>query len=242
MIRRKRISGVTLLELLVALGLSTLLMVALSYAFVAGLGFERAREVRRRADLGQDRLEEQLRFWIEGATIGEEADTTGLTYFIGTLENGDDSLGCDRLTFTSPGLPPSLTDRADVADFETRNTNVGTTGGLAEVSVSTSPVGDTQRSGLFTRTQRPADTDPEQGGFESVMDPNVVSIGFAFWNGTDWATSWDTRSMTPPRLPAAVRVRYRRAGDDETVFHELIVPVPQSDVDASNPVAMDAQT
>jgi len=233
---RRRRSGITLLELLVALGVSAMLLMALGYAFATGLGFERSREERRRADIRIDRLEERLRAWLQGAKIGDAEDASGLTFFVGTSEGGDPTLGCDRLTFTSLGPSPTLTDRADTADFETRNTEQGTRGGLAEASFSMVPVGSTDRTGLFERVQRPADTDPDQGGTESVLDPNVVAIGFMFWDGSEWVAESDTRTSTPPRLPAAIRVRYRLVGESESTFHEMLVPLPQSDVDAQNPV------
>ncbi|MFM7319897.1 MAG: hypothetical protein ACKO5K_00040 [Armatimonadota bacterium] len=235
--RRRRIVGVTLLELLVALGLSTLLLMALGYAFTTGLGFERSREERRRADLRIDRLEEAFGAWIEGAVLGDAEDTSGSTYFVGTSESGDETLGADQLVLTTTGPPPSLTDRADTADFESRNQSNGAVGGVAEASIATTPVGSTDRTGLFLRTQRPADTDPDQGGTESVLDPNVIAVGFAFHDGTTWTNTWDTRSMTPPRLPSTVRVRYRLTGEEESTFHEVLVPIPRSDVDSANPVS-----
>ncbi len=141
----------------------------------------------------------------------------------------------DNLTFTAVGSRPSTQLYASTDDWETNNQNFGPQGGVAEVCLSLSAEDDpSNHQGLFLRTQRPADTDPTQGGFETVLSSDLSSIGYEFYDGTQWDPTWDTRSMTPRRLPSAVRVTYRFKKD--TRDHVFVVALPYSDVTTANPV------
>jgi len=236
MTRGRRNHALTLVELLVAFALSTVLLFALGYAFATGLDLERNRAARRQADMQVDAFENRIRASLQGAKLRETDDETQATFFIGELEGDDDTLGCDRLTFTTTAPGATLSDRADKRTFEERNTDIGPIGGMVEVSLGLVPVGETSATeGLFERIQIPADADPAQGGVESVLGPGIASIGFTFWNGIDWIADWDTRTATARRLPAAVRVRYTLRDDPEARTREFIVVIPTSDVDASNP-------
>jgi hypothetical protein len=235
-VKRHR-QALTLVELLVALAMSTILMMALGYSFATGLDLERNRAARRQSDRQVDAFEERMRSLLQGAKLRETDDETLATFFVGTLEGGDDSLGCDRLTFTTTGPGASLSDRADDRTFEERNTEVGPQGGMTEVSFGLVPVGQTaQTEGLFERIQTPADVDPDQGGTESVLSQGIVRIGFTFWDGVDWAAQWDTLSSTERRLPAVVRIRYVLADDPEDRIREFLVTIPGSDIDIDNPL------
>ena len=141
----------------------------------------------------------------------------------------------DDLTFTAVGSRPPTQLFESTDDWEANNTSFGPQGGVAEICLSlvgqSDPSGHT---GLFVRTQRPADNDPTQGGYQRVLNPDVSSVGYEFYDGTNWNPTWDTRTMTPRRLPAAVRVTYRFKSD--TRDHVFVVAVPYSDVTAANPV------
>ena len=229
--------ALTLVELMVALAISTILMLALGYAFATGLDLERNRSARRQADRQVDAFEGRIRRMLEGAKLRETEDETQANFFIGTLEGGDDSLGCDRLTFTTIAPGASLSDRADERTFEEINTDLGPLGGLKEVSYGLVPVGETNSTeGVFERIQTPSDIDPDQGGTESVLSASGARIGFEFSNGLDWSQTWDTQTGTQRRLPAVVRVRYVLVDDPEERVREFLVPLPGSDVDSTNPV------
>jgi hypothetical protein len=139
------------------------------------------------------------------------------------------------LVFTSLGerLPAEFVTSQD--DFETLNQTYGPRGGLTEVSISQSAIGNAPVStGLYLRKQTPADGDSSQGGFESSLDPDIDSISFEFYNGESWDLTWDSTAMDVPRLPAAVRVTYSRTSDSvERIF---VVRLPLSDVTPDNPV------
>ena len=160
-------------------------------------------------------------------------DTT--TYFQGVDDGASSDLGCDRVTFTTtaPGIP--MTSLNSVDDFETQQDSIGPVGGLAEVSFGINPVGDAgDKTGLFERIQRPSDSDPTQGGLESVLDPDIDSIGFQFWDGNEWIQSWDTTTGTR-RLPQAVQVSYTIKGATDTTPRMFVVPIAASDVTSQDP-------
>ena len=253
--RRRR--GVTLIELLIVLVITAILASAIGYAFTAELTMQRVEEARR-GDLDRsDATERRIARLLQGAKLtapvaaspvpilpaggppiaaGPTADAAQATYFAGVTESGASDLGCDRLTFTTtaPALPLAALDGTD--DFETQQGARGPVGGLAEVSLSVTPVGDAGgRAGLFERIQRPSDADPAQGGFESLLDSRIARIGFQFWDGAEWVTEWD--ATNPPRLPQAVRVSYTLRGRPDSDVRVFDVPIPASDVDAQTPQA-----
>lgn len=240
---KNRRRGVTLVELLIVLVITALLASALGWAFTAELTTQRGQEARR-ADLDRsDRTEREIERLLRGAKLSpampaEPASPAAAagptTYFQGTAENGASDLGCDRLTFTTtaPAVPLASLDGTD--GFETQQAARGPVGGLSEVSLSTTPVGDPGgRAGLFERVQRASDTDPTQGGFETVLDSQIARLGFEFWDGTGWVTSWD--ATDPRRLPQAVRVRYTLRGRPGSDIRGFTVPIPTSDVDGQTP-------
>ncbi|MBV9852675.1 MAG: prepilin-type N-terminal cleavage/methylation domain-containing protein [Armatimonadetes bacterium] len=250
---RRLQAGLTLIELLVVMVMTALLASALGYAFTATLTVQRLQDERRAGRDRTDATEREITRLLQGARLadapapaapgtgtpgtasGGTADVT--TYFIGTNDRGAVTQGCSRLTFTTtaPGVP--LASLSSTDPFEDQQRSQGPVGGLAEVSLGTDPVGDAGgRAGLFERLQRPGDGDPTQGGTESVLDPQVAAIGFQFWDGVEWLTTWDTASG-PRRLPAAVEVTYTLRDDPDNTAHFFVVPLPASDVTAQNPAA-----
>ncbi len=155
------------------------------------------------------------------------------SYFRTPLDDGTSGQPASSLVFTAGGerVPPSYQAADDTLD--TLNERYGPVGGLAEVSLSTTALGEPNgQTGLYLREQRPPDADSEQGGYESVFEASVEQIGFEFFDGSTWVTSWDTQSGER-RLPAAVRVSYRRTGEDD---RQIVIMVPASDVTVRNPI------
>ena len=227
--KRHAQSAVTLLELLVSVVLMAILALALSQAFRSGIDFERAQNRRQLSVTNNSAIEDKLTRLIEGAYLSEDTATDTATYFYGTAE-GDAELGADRLTFTTTAPSLSLAVQSSTDDFETSHENFGPVGGISEVSLSTTAVGDAgQSAGLFERLQQPADGDEAQGGEEFTLSDRIAKIGFAFFNGVDWVTTWDSVTTTAGRLPAAVRVSYTLASDSSGAVHKFTVPLPTSD-------------
>jgi type II secretory pathway pseudopilin PulG len=260
-IPNRRLSGLTLLELLVAAGILSIMIAATTRAMLVGFKTANSIESSRAVYESRAAFEDQVSDLIRRAWLS--ADTTETTSFyvgqVGAMTPGDNSPqpagspssssgasspstnsltnsgNSDNLVFTTIGqqVPTQLLESAD--DWETANQDFGPQGGVAEVSLSTTAISDPgNHTGLFLRIQRPADTDPTQGGNEHVMNPDVAAIGFEFYDGTQWDPTWDTRTMATKRLPAAVRVTYRFTND--TVDHEFVVLLPLSDVTNLNPV------
>jgi prepilin-type N-terminal cleavage/methylation domain-containing protein len=231
----RRRSGFTLIELLLAMSLTAMLMTAVVYAYIAGLDMQRTHARRREAGNREEATERTITALLRGAKLAEDVgDRT--TFFQGIVE-GSGELGCDRLTFTTvaPGVPMAARSSAD--DFETQQAARGPVGGVAEVSLSTAPIGDAAgKAGLFERMQRPSDGDPAQGGTESDIDSEIDQIGFQFWDGIQWVDTWDT-TTGERRLPAAVKVTIVRNGQASTTGRAFIVPIPATDVDSRNPAS-----
>ena len=138
----------------------------------------------------------------------------------------------------SPNVPLELLQSTD--DFTTLNDTFGPQGGLTEYSFTQTPIGNaTSDQGYFLRHQTPPDGDPTQGGYQAVFDPDIESVSYEFYDGTNWDPTWDTTTMQTPRLPAAVRITYRRKNDDKD--HVFVIRLVHSDVTPDNPVTQTIQ-
>jgi hypothetical protein len=226
------------LELLVVSVMMALITIAATSAYSAAVRYHTTVIPAREAFRAEEKFESYLRGLIERTMVDTSADT----YFIFSVGgngpvSGNTGDPPDTLTFTALGLPVSGAAANSELDFESRNESFGPQGGLAELNLSTTPVGDAaDAAGLFLRTQRPADGDETQGGTERVLKGNIETIGFEAWDGLQWVTTWDTTTMATPRIPSLVRVTYTLNGDVEGTEHSLIVRLPRSDVSAENPV------
>lgn len=219
--------GVTLIELLVALLISGAIVVSLASAFASAATFETQAPRIRAAEAADRAFEETVQKLVRSAFVTADAEDTG-TFFIGEVSTGDSSeLGSvrsDQLIFTRLGqrVNSKVLSSTDT-DFEQRNEDLGPSGGIVETSLSLVPVGDAgAQTGLFLREQAPADTDPTQGGYESVLLDRVSSVFFEFYDGTDWQGSWDTTGEERT-LPLAVRISYRLEDDEEETERQIIV-------------------
>lgn len=258
-----KLRGITLIELLTVAVIMALLTIGITEAYVEGINYD-AKLRNGRADLAKVRnFEDKIADVIRHVELSTNPTTTATTsasqasYFIGNIGNvagvsgsgtptssipiqsasSSGSGNADTLIVTTSGRRVPATQLESDDDFETQNQNHGPIGGIHEISISTTAVGSppNNQSGVFVRDQTPADSDPSQGGNEALLEPDVTSLQFEFWDGAQYDPTWDTRSMTPARLPAAVRITYRLNGDDQD--HIFVVMVPASDVTAINPVA-----
>lgn len=235
-------SGLTLLELLISVAIVGLLSAAITRAFVIGLTYEtNIAAVRSRQEV-KNETEDRLTELFQQAYLSPD-DTNTDTFFIGGSQ-GDVGIGtgiADTIQFTIQGGRPSSAMIESDDDFETMNEAFGPQGGVAEIALSMTAVGDAgTSSGLFIRTQRPSDSEPTQGGTESVFDAGVTSVEFEFWDGTTWQPTWSTLVGAEKRLPAAVRVTYSREGEPGDLPHILVIRLPNSDVTADNPAQQTA--
>jgi type II secretory pathway pseudopilin PulG len=228
--------GLTLIEMMVALGMAVLILIALSGSLTVAFNWQRRQpEVRERHER-ITRFQDRMRSLLQTAYVAPDAEDP-VAYFIGDVSSGAGEYA-DQIAFSAVGNPPAgayLNDADD--DFEGLNTKFGAQGGRTEYSISTVPVGSSPyESGLYVREQRPADGDPTQGGYESMLNQEVESIQFEFFDGTDWIGTWDTRN-DGRRIPAAIRMTYHLAG--ETADRVFVVRLPHSDVTPDNPITQD---
>ena len=107
---------------------------ALVYAFVGGLDMQRRQAQRQSEQNPAARVEKRITRLLEGALLSEDtADTT--TFFVAATEQGDGTLGADRLTFTTGSLGLSLAVQQSTDDFETQHEQFGPQGGITEISL-----------------------------------------------------------------------------------------------------------
>lgn len=232
--------GFTLVELMVVLlAMSMILGASASVVREAIQHTERVKESRTASE--RDALfEDRIRAVFRAAYLSTDP-TDASSYFIGG-EDVDNEVsgnvgGGTQIIFTAltSKLPADLIQSSD--DFETINDQRGPLGGVSEISISLTPVGDAPiDEGMFLRKQTPADGDPSQGGYESILDPDIRTIGLEFFDGTDWIEEWNTQQSNTPRLPSAIRFLYSREGDDQD--HYIVIHLPHSDVTPDNPVVI----
>jgi len=237
-VTRRRTRGITLIEMVIVAVLFAVLIVSSSNAFLAALSYPQRQSAARDSRRRGIEFENRLRSWLENAYLST-VNTDANSFFIGGTVSTETTASVNTdgssLIFTAmrPRLPNELL--AQDLDFESLNATYGPETGMTEVSFSLTPFPDAPTdTGLFVRLQTPPDGDPTQGGTESLIDPDITSISFEFWDGSTWQTEWNTQSQQEPRLPAAVRVTYRREQDDQD--RVLTVKLRSSDVSSLNPV------
>ena len=58
--------------------------------------------------------------------------------------------------------------------------------------------------------------DPSQGGVTEVLAPEVKSLAFQYFDGTNWTTSWDTTNTSAPvaiQVTMGVKLKRPRGGN-----------------------------
>lgn len=231
-----RTRGVTLLELLIVVAITGFMITGVTTAYLSVVDADDHLRVGREKALAIPRLEDRFTDLLSHAYLSSDtADTS--TYFIGGDSQLQPSAGsATTLVFTTANtqIATGLLNDTDT-DFETLNQDNGPMGGVEEIGLSTTPVGDApSQEGFFIREQRPSDGDPTQGGYEKMFSSDLTKVEFEFFDGTDWMPTWDTRTMTTKRLPAAIRVTYQLK--DDTNDRIMIVRLPLSDVTPTKPV------
>ena len=221
--------GYTVVEMVVVLAMTAVILAAAFGALANSYGYDERARASRESGANVRRTEDRLRDWLRRAALSS-VNTDTASYMIGG-QAGTES----DLTFTAAGERLASSYTASNLDFETANERFGPEGGMAEVSLSLTGIGDgASRTGLFLRVQRPADGDPSQGGMQELLDPDVETLSWEFYDGQAWQSQWNTQALGDPRLPSAIRLTYRRRGEDSDRI--LTVAVPSSDATATNPV------
>lgn len=238
--------GITLIELLTALVIGVFVAMGLNLAFSTAVRYQTEVVPRRAEALQEFAFESRMRQLLERAYIDNSLDSTH-TFFIGRVDpSGSSSLSAGEaateimFTVTGKRIPGNATG-LDGSSFEDRNATLGPIGGVTERRIGLSPVGDAGNlSGAFLREQTPSDGDPEQGGFESLLDDRISTLSFEFFDGTDWQPDWNTE-IGERRLPSAIRVSYTIDGDESEMVRVFVVRIPGSDITPANPLGTAVQ-
>ncbi len=229
--------GLTLIELMVTLGITVILITTVAFAYTEGVKFQ-SRVPEQDAQMRSvTRFEDRMRRMVEGSFL--TADETDQASYFMSLSSGGDLANPDTVVFTTLGVPATSAYLMSTDEFETLNERFGPQGGTAEVALSMVPVGEPpteSTTSLYVRVQRPPDGDPTQGGLERVLVENIESFTFEFYDGIEWIADWDTQTQQR-RLPAAVRITYRIAGEETD--RVMTVRIPLSDVTPDNPIVQE---
>jgi Tfp pilus assembly protein PilE len=239
--------GITLLEVMVVTVCMAVIVAATTSSVFTALNHTNRIKASRKSYDQNALFEDRVRLILQNAYLSSVTTDTG-SYFYGGAGVLDSVTGGGtgqssnqvQLVFTalSPRVPSELLNSTD--DFATLNNSFGPEGGMTEYSLSLTPVGQAPvDQALFLRHQTPPDGDPTQGGMETILDPDITTINYQFYDGLEWVQAWDTQSISPPRLPAAVQISYRRKND--TVDKMFVVRLIHSDVTSDNPVTTAAQ-
>lgn len=215
---RARRSGFTLIEVLLALAICAIVMVAINAVFATALHLRDRTSAVLEASLPVNRAFEILRGDLKG-TVGPGG------FLAGDFKCGAQSMG------TSMGMSGEAGGGG--LDFFT------STGQISD----TAPWGDVQE--VFYELQAPSDR--SEAGMQLVRCVNrnllatttqtadvqwlmsgVQTIHFECYDGTQWRDTWDT-SLTDTNLPTAVRVSIQlvaKEGDDARNLQPLAMVVP----------------
>jgi len=200
----RRAPGFTLLEVVIAVGITAMMGALITSAFQSGY---RAKElVEREADkyralrTGTDRMVRE----VTAAFVSDHYDTRRYrdqndrpTNFIGTR---------DRLLFTTLAHQRLYADAKEsdqmVVEYFTKSATV--------------PGGQTTLN-LMRREDSILDDRIDRGGTEDVLIEGIKRIDFAYWDSDkkDWVDEWDTRRIEKKSI-LPVRVRISIYALDET--------------------------
>jgi len=199
----RRARGFTLLEVVVAVGITAMMGVLIAAAFQSGY---RAKELveaegeRYRAlRTGTERMARE----ISNAFVSDHYDTRRYrdqndrpTNFIGTR---------DRLLFSTMAHQRLYADAKESDQM------------VVEYFTKTVPAPNGQsRMNLMRREDSLLDERMDRGGTEDILVENVKRIDFAYWDSDkkDWVDEWDTRRLEKKSI-LPVRVRFSIYALDE---------------------------
>jgi type II secretion system protein J len=176
--------GLTLLQLMVAVVISSLVAVGIHGTFRAGMNAWRTTEAM--AELYQEArvVLERMSLEIRSAFICDD----GNIKFIG-MDRTDGEMSSDALFFVS-----TVNSYDETESY----------GDLCEVGYFLYEDPDTGIRGLWRRVQAPPDDDPIYGGTMEELAPWVTQLSFRYFDGSDWVDSWD--SSVRRSLPIMVEI------------------------------------
>lgn len=179
--------GFTLIEMLVATAVSSVILVMVYTAYssiirtvnqgkIASEYYEKINLVVRRID--SDLMNA---YWFENFKN---------VNFISTLEGASSRLNFVTCEYKSNRMILSITNSFPSTDIH-------------EVGYYLKTDNKTGKYNLIRRTEVFYDNSPLEGGFEEIILKNIISIKFDFKYRSDWIETWDSREKK--RLPSGIK-------------------------------------
>lgn len=219
-------NGFTLLELLLALSIFTIMASGLYGVLKAGMDVQRVgEEVTRTMQIARvalDRLARDLRCaYVSTGTFGSAENLNG-EFFVGTDES-DGEYDTDTLCFFSVCRLPQQNVREDSPDEW-----IGGVCDIVEMEYRVSRDEADDVSGLVEAVRQIVQIEDEEPT-ETEIAPEVVSLNFRYHDGDDWQDSWD--SSTDKQLPRAVEISIgiepgEKSRDNEIRYFTTVVALP----------------
>lgn len=183
--------GFTLLELLVALSIGSVVLFALYLSFSSVLTGRSSIDERAERTREVERFVDSFSREIQSAYLSDRAGNNRATFFKGSL--GNNALPSGTVEFTTINYPAS-----------------GAVGDLVAIRYS---VGDTEggRPALFKEVWNPYGIGKERVRVEVIQD--IRGFDLSFYNGASWAAAWDgaLEKGTPKAVSAALKIMDRGA-------------------------------
>lgn len=193
--RRARARGITLLEILVAIGILSLVA---SLVYGAFDGMSKSRQ-------GIERVADR---YHQGRSAVARMSREVQSAFISLHQPLDPNFSTRKTAFiASHG---SYADRLDFTSFSHQRISAGAhESDQNELSYFGSPDPRSSAIDLVRREAKYIDIDPQHGGVIQVLAENIKSFKLSYLDGItgDWKTDWDSTQATESlRLPQQVRI------------------------------------
>jgi len=219
--RARAQTGVTLIEVLVAMTIMAVLMTLMYSGFTQTANNKRRVEARLERNhelrMGLERMAREISMAYVSAQLNPNpALRPTITAFVGKPDGSG-----SRLDFTSFSHQRLYRDAHESDQNE------------LSYYVTEDPE-DNSLDVLVRREQRRVDDKPQEGGQVQVMVENVVSVEFSFLDPftKEWTDTWDTTqaAMQPNRLPSQVKIsltvpNLRGRGPEQTFATRVSLPI-----------------
>ena len=193
--RRRRASGFTLVEVMIAMSITAIIGAMALGAFQRAHAAQQAVEAQdervggARAALGRMSRE------LSSAFVSEHFDRTRYRERP-TIFRGRDGGDRDSILFATMAHVRGIRDAKESDES------------VIEYSVEPDPEAPAEYA-LFRREKVRIDEEPDRGGTKAVLLRHVTAFDVAYWDWQkeEWARDWSTAPGDRPLLPARVRVR-----------------------------------
>ncbi len=193
--RRARARGITLLEVLVAIGILSLVATLVYGAFD---GMSRSRQ-------GIERVADR---YHQGRSAVARMSREVQSAFISLHVPLDPNFQTRKTAFIATHRSPA--DRLDFTSFSHQRIAAGAhESDQNELSYFGSPDPRSNAIDLVRREAKYIDIDPQHGGVIQVLAENIKSFSLTYLDGItgDWKTDWDSTQLTEAmRLPSQVKI------------------------------------